>query len=71
MFKRGEHLGPPYVEQRASDSDKLAALTTAYAAYRNGTLEELPNLSDVFLTIPCCAHASDSRPSRMQRPSIR
>lgn len=47
-FKRGEQLALPYIEQRASDPDKLAALTAAYAAYREGTREELPDLSDVF-----------------------
>jgi len=47
-FKRGEQLALPYIEQRATDPDKLAALSAAYKAYREGTLDELPDLSDVF-----------------------
>jgi hypothetical protein len=47
-FKRGEQLALPYVEQRATDPDKLAALSAAYTAFREGTREELPDLSDVF-----------------------
>ena len=47
-WKRGEQLALPYVEQRASDPDKLAALTAAYAGYAQGILDELPDLSDVF-----------------------
>ena len=49
-FKRGEQLALPYVEQRATDPDKLAALTRAYADYREGKLDAaaLPDLADVF-----------------------
>ena len=47
-FKRGEQLALPYLEQRASDPDKLAALSAAYAAFRAGMRQELPDLSDVF-----------------------
>jgi mono/diheme cytochrome c family protein len=44
-FKRGDQLALPYVEQRASDADKQAALSRAYQRYRQG---ELPDLADIF-----------------------
>jgi cytochrome c553 len=49
-FKRGEQLALPYIEQRATDPDKLAARTAAYAAYRAGMLDaaDLPDFADVF-----------------------
>ena len=49
-FKRGEQLALPYVEQRATDPEKQAALTRAYADYRAGNLDEseLPDLADIF-----------------------
>lgn len=49
-FKRGEQLALPFIEQRATDPDKLAERSAAYAAYRAGELAaaELPDLADVF-----------------------
>ena len=49
-FKRGEQMALPYVEQRATDADKLAERSSAYAAYRSGELDaaDLPDLADVF-----------------------
>lgn len=49
-FKRGEQLALPFLEPRATDLDKQARLTEAYARYRAGDLsaDELPDLADVF-----------------------
>lgn len=49
-FKRGEQLALPYFAGRATDPDKQAALSKAYARYRAGELSEaeLPDLSDIF-----------------------
>jgi cytochrome c553 len=49
-FKRGEQLPLPYVEPRATDPQKQARLSEAYARYRRGELqaEPLPDLSDIF-----------------------
>lgn len=49
-FKRGEQLALPYVELRATDPAKQAALTEAYRRYREGELpaSELPDLADIF-----------------------
>jgi hypothetical protein len=49
-FKRGEQLALPYLETRATDADKQAALTAAYAQYRAGELsaDDLPDLADIF-----------------------
>lgn len=49
-FKRGEQLALPYLETRATDPDKQAALTEAYRRYRAGELSdsELPDLADIF-----------------------
>jgi cytochrome c553 len=49
-FKRGEQLALPYFDQRATDPDKQAQLTEAYAKYRAGELraDELPDLADIF-----------------------
>lgn len=49
-FKQGEQLALPYLEPRATDPDKLARLSDAYARYRAGELsaEELPDLADIF-----------------------
>jgi hypothetical protein len=49
-FKRGEQLALPYVDLRATDPDKQAELTRAYARYRAGEIEpdELPDLSDIY-----------------------
>jgi mono/diheme cytochrome c family protein len=49
-FRAGEAPAPPYEFDRASDSDKLAALTAQYQAYLAGTLpkDQLGDLSDVF-----------------------
>jgi hypothetical protein len=49
-FKRGEQLALPYVDARASDADKQAALTAAYRRYLEGELsaDELPDLSEIF-----------------------
>jgi len=48
-FKRGEQLALPYLEQRATDPDKQAALSEAYARFRAGELSarELPDLRDI------------------------
>jgi cytochrome c553 len=53
-FKRGEQLALPYFDMRATDPDKHARLTDAYARYRAGELsaDELPNLSDIFSDDP-------------------
>ena len=49
-FQRGEQLALPYLEVRATDPDKQAALGRAYQRYRAGELEanELPDLADIF-----------------------
>jgi hypothetical protein len=49
-FKRGEQLALPYVELRATDPDKQAALSEAYRRYQDGELEaeDLPDLGDIF-----------------------
>jgi cytochrome c553 len=49
-FKRGEQLALPYLEPRATDPDKQAALTEAYRSYREGEIDadELPDLGDIF-----------------------
>jgi hypothetical protein len=49
-FKRGEQLALPYIEPRASDPDKQARLSEAYARYRTGELDadDLPDLADIF-----------------------
>jgi hypothetical protein len=49
-FKRGEQLALPYVDARATDPDKQAALSAAYRRYREAELDvgELPDLSDIF-----------------------
>jgi hypothetical protein len=49
-FKRGEQLALPYLETRATDPDKQAALTLAYAQYRAGAsgADDLPDLGDIF-----------------------
>jgi hypothetical protein len=49
-FKRGEQLALPYVEVRASDPEKQAALARVYQEYRAGEIEAdaLPDLGDIF-----------------------
>lgn len=49
-FKRGEQLALPYVELRATDPAKQAALTAAYQGYLKGDIaaDELPDLGDIF-----------------------
>jgi hypothetical protein len=49
-FKRGEQLALPYIEQRAVDLDKQAALSKAYQKYLAGEIEAdaLPDLADIF-----------------------
>ena len=49
-FKRGEQLALPYLEVRATDPDKQARLSDAYARYRAGEIsaDELPDLADIF-----------------------
>jgi hypothetical protein len=49
-FKRGEHLPLPYFDAHATDPEKLANLSDAYARFRSGDLAaaELPDLADIF-----------------------
>ncbi|HKP55848.1 MAG TPA: c-type cytochrome [Polyangiales bacterium] len=49
-FKRGEQLALPYIEARAADPAKQAALSNAYQRHRAGELsdDELPDLADIF-----------------------
>jgi cytochrome c553 len=49
-WKRGEQLPLPYVDARASDEDKQAALSDAYRRYLAQELDarDLPDLSDIF-----------------------
>ena len=49
-FKRGDQLALPYLEPRATDPDKQAALTEAYRSYREGAIDadDLPDLGDIF-----------------------
>jgi hypothetical protein len=49
-FKRGEQLALPYLETRAVDIDKQAALSRAYQRYRAGEIEAdaLPDLAEIF-----------------------
>lgn len=49
-FKRGEQLALPYVEPRAVDVDKQAALSAAYVGHQAGSARApgLPELSDIF-----------------------
>jgi hypothetical protein len=49
-FKRGEQLALPYIELRATDPDKQAALGSAYRRYLDGYLDAgaLPDMSDIF-----------------------
>lgn len=49
-FKRGEQLALPYVEPRATDPHKQAALTDMYRRYRAQEIDasELPDLADIF-----------------------
>jgi cytochrome c553 len=49
-WKRGEQLALPYLDPRASDPDKQAALSGAYRSYLAGDLaaSELPDLADIF-----------------------
>jgi len=49
-FKRGEQLALPYLDSRATDPAKQAALTEAYRRYAAGELsaDQLPDLGDIF-----------------------
>jgi mono/diheme cytochrome c family protein len=49
-FKRGEQLALPYYAPRATDPQKQAQLTEAYASYRDRQLSaaELPDLAAIF-----------------------
>jgi mono/diheme cytochrome c family protein len=49
-FKRGEQLALPHFDERPTDANKQAKLSSAYARYRAGELgaDELPDLSDIF-----------------------
>ena len=52
--RRGEAIPVPFPGVRVTDPDKLAAMTGAYAAFREGQLsqDELPDIRDVFLEDP-------------------
>lgn len=49
-FKRGEQQALPYLEPRATDTEKQSALSDAYARFRSGEIgeEELPDLADIY-----------------------
>jgi hypothetical protein len=49
-FQRGEQLALPYFAPVVTDAAKLAAVTSAYRRYLEGTLDasELPDMADVF-----------------------
>jgi len=49
-FKRGELMALPYYAPRATDPQKQAQLTAAYASYRAGGLaaDALPDFADIF-----------------------
>jgi hypothetical protein len=49
-FKRGEHLALPYFDERATDTNKQAALSDAYQRYLAGSLDadDLPDFADIF-----------------------
>jgi hypothetical protein len=49
-FKRGEQLALPHYDERPTDADKQARLSSAYARFRAGQLgaDELPDLADIF-----------------------
>jgi hypothetical protein len=48
--QRGDVIAVPYHDVKVTDPDKLARITAAYQAYRNGELPraELPDLRDVY-----------------------
>jgi hypothetical protein len=48
--RRGEAITFPYHDVKVTDPDKLARMTEAYRAYREGSLDraELPDIRDVF-----------------------
>jgi mono/diheme cytochrome c family protein len=48
--QRGEAIAVPYHNVKVTDPDKLASMTAAYQAYREGELRraELPDIRDVF-----------------------
>jgi mono/diheme cytochrome c family protein len=48
--QRGEAIAVPYHNVKVTDPDKLASMTAAYQAYREGDLRraELPDIRDVF-----------------------
>lgn len=49
-FRGGEIIPPPYFGLRVTDPEKLASMSRAYRAYRNGELprQELPDIRDVL-----------------------
>lgn len=50
VAQRGEAIPVPYYNVKVTDAAKLDAMTTAYNAYRDGTLPaaQLPDIRDVF-----------------------
>ena len=48
--KRGRAITVPYHDVKITDADKLATMSEAYAAYREGTLprEDLPDIREVY-----------------------
>jgi mono/diheme cytochrome c family protein len=52
--KRGEAIPVPYHDVKVTDEKKLADMTQAYTAYREGRLDrqDLPDLREVFLDDP-------------------
>jgi mono/diheme cytochrome c family protein len=52
--RSGDAIPVPFPQVRVTDPDKLAAMTAAYADYRDGDLarEALPDIRDVFLDDP-------------------
>jgi hypothetical protein len=45
----GQFIATPYHDVKVTDPDKLTHMTSAYRQWQSGTLQDLPDLRDVFL----------------------